>query len=161
MKYKLLIITLSVLFAFSFHFALAGTATVSWNANTEPDLAGYKVYYDTSSHSPAGSPCTKPCGQCGYASSVDVHNVTSYALSTLTDGQTYYFAVSAYDTSSNESNCSLEVSKTIAAKTYNSVDFQNLVSQWLQTGTGLSADVNSDSVVNSRDLGIMMSHWGS
>ncbi len=43
-------------------------------------------------------------------------------------------------------------------KTYNLTDFTNLVADWLQTKTS-PADVNSDGTVNSRDLGIMMSHW--
>lgn len=46
------------------------------------------------------------------------------------------------------------------SRTFGNADFSNLVSQWLQTGTGLSADVNGDQVVNTRDAGIMMSNWG-
>ena len=154
MKYKLLIITLFILFAFSFHLALAGTATVSWNANTEPDLAGYKIYYGT-------SPRSGSCPPGGYANNIDVGNVTSHTFNNLTDGATYYFSVTAYDTSSNESTCSSEVSKAMTVKTYNVSDFTNLVADWMKTGSGSPADVNSDSIVNSRDLGIMMSHWGS
>ena len=31
--------------------ALAGSATLHWQANTESDLAGYRIYYGTSSRS--------------------------------------------------------------------------------------------------------------
>jgi len=34
-----------VLFLTAWHMACAADLQVSWNANTEPDLAGYKVYY--------------------------------------------------------------------------------------------------------------------
>lgn len=88
--------------------ALAGSATLTWNANTEPDLAGYKVYYGTASHA----------GNCpaGFGSSVvSVGNVTTHTFNNLTGGQTYYFQITAVDTSNNESGCSSEVSKAIVA----------------------------------------------
>ncbi len=63
------------------------------------DLAGFKVYYGTSSRT--------------YTGSIDVGNVETYTVSGLPKGQTYYFAVTAYDTSGNESDYSNEVSKRI------------------------------------------------
>ena len=77
-------------------FALAAQIKLAWDANTESDLAGYKVYYGTSSKS--------------YAGSVDAGNVTTFTLTGLTQGQTYYIVVTAYNTSSNESGYSSEAS---------------------------------------------------
>ena len=101
----------SILFGlFISHTAFAGTAILNWNANTEPDIASYKIYYGTSSRSGTDP---KTCGLCGYSSSVSVGNVLTYTFSNLTDGLTYYFSTSAYDTSNNESSFSSEVSKII------------------------------------------------
>lgn len=75
------------------------TATFTWDANTETDLAGYKIHVGTASGS--------------YNSTVDVGNVTSHSMTNLTIGTTYYFAVSAYNTAGNESAVSNEVSKSI------------------------------------------------
>ena len=82
-----------------------GSATLTWNAPTTnadgsplTDLAGYKIYYGTSSGN--------------YSVSVDVRNVTTYTVDSLSSGK-YYFAVTAYDTSNNESGYSNEVSKQI------------------------------------------------
>jgi len=86
--------------------ALAGSATVSWNANNETDLAGYKVYY-------GASPRSGNCPTGGYPNVLNVGNVTTYTFNNLTDGSTYYFSVTAYDTSNNESTCSAEVNKVI------------------------------------------------
>jgi hypothetical protein len=82
--------------------ALAGNGSVSlsWSANTEPDLAGYNVYRSTTS----GGPYVK-------ANSVLVTG-TSYSDAGLTNGTTYYYTVTAVDTSSNESSKSSEVSAT-------------------------------------------------
>ena len=80
--------------------AMAGSATVRWQPNTEPDLQGYRVYYGTASKD--------------YGAPIDVGNVTSYTITGLDEGRTYYFAVTAVDTSGNESGFSSEVSKTIA-----------------------------------------------
>ena len=81
----------------------AADATLRWDANTEADLAWYKVYYKTGS---SGGP---------YDNTINVGNVTTYSLHGLTDGITYYFVVSAYDTEGLESNYSNEVSTDTVA----------------------------------------------
>lgn len=64
--------------------------TAQWTANPEPDLAGYILYWGS-------TPGV-------YTSNVDVGNVTSYGLPSITPLQKwYYFSVTAYDTSGNES----------------------------------------------------------
>lgn len=79
-----------------------GTAILSWNMGTENDLAGYKVYVGTrsGSYSYPGSPFT-------------IGRTTSYKVDNLPQGQTYYFALSAYDTAGNTSPLSAEVHKSI------------------------------------------------
>ncbi len=79
--------------------AWAGTATLSWDPNTETDLAGYKAYYGIASAS--------------YTQSIDVGNVLTYTINNLAEGVTYFFVVTAYNTSGNESGFSNEGSKTI------------------------------------------------
>lgn len=87
----------------NFSSALAGGVTVSWDANTEDDLLGYKIYYGTASRS--------------YDHIIDVGNVVEYDIDNLPGGHTYYFAVTAYDTAFNESDFSEEVSIFLAAQT--------------------------------------------
>ena len=70
-------------------------ANLEWDANSETDLAGYKIYYGTAS------------GQ--YASVVDVGNQTTYALAGLQVGRTYYICATAYNISGLESSYSNEV----------------------------------------------------
>ena len=79
-----------------------GSATLSWTSNSEADLAGYKLYVGTAP------------GRYTYAGSPVIIGLTgSYTLSGLPMGQTYYFALSAFDSSGNESAFSAEVSKSI------------------------------------------------
>lgn len=144
------------------NIVLAGSATITWNANTEPDLSGYKIYYGTSQRSGTDP---KICGLCGYASNVNVGNVTSYMVNNLTVGQTYYFSVSAYDTSNNESAFSAQVNKFISLTSdfnldgrVNSVDFGVMMSSWGSTARP-AADINKDGAVNAVDLGILLSQW--
>lgn len=82
-----------------FSQANAGTLTVSWAANKEPDLAGYKVYYGQASTV--------------YSSNVDAKLALKYVFSNLTEGQKYFFVVTAYDTAGNESEYSVEVSAVV------------------------------------------------
>ncbi len=73
---------------------------LAWDPNTESDVAGYKVYYGTSSGN--------------YEKAVDIGKTTEYLISGLTKGQTYYISVTAYDTASNESGFSNEVTGSAA-----------------------------------------------
>ncbi|PIS30407.1 MAG: hypothetical protein CO001_03190 [Candidatus Portnoybacteria bacterium CG_4_8_14_3_um_filter_40_10] len=164
MKHKIYIITFLALFIFAIgaDIALAGSATISWNANTESDLAGYKIYYGTASRTGTDP---KTCGLCGYSTSLNVGNVRTYTFSSLTNGQTYYFSVTAYDTSNNESSFSSQVSKFISISAdlnangrINAQDFSILMSFWGSTARP-AADVNQDGYVNAQDLSIMMSQW--
>ncbi len=81
-------------------FLHSASVSVSWNSNTEPDLAGYQVYYGTQSMN--------------YTNLVDVGNVTEYVVHGLEIGTTYYFAVTAYDENWNESDYSEEVVYQVA-----------------------------------------------
>jgi hypothetical protein len=84
------------------HLKFVGN-TLLWSAPTKnidgsrlEDLAGYKVYFGTESKK--------------YTASYDVKNITAYDIDNLIDWYTYYFAVTAYDTSENESPYSEEIS---------------------------------------------------
>ncbi len=77
--------------------------TLLWDAPTTneegaplDDLAGYRLYYGTSTGN--------------YTESFDVANVTQYTVGNLPTGLYYYFAVTAYDTQGNESAYSTEIS---------------------------------------------------
>ena len=72
----------------------AADATFTWTANTETNLAGYKIHYGTTSRN--------------YDSAVLVPKTENTAtVSGLTSGITYYFAATAYDTDNyvNIFNC--------------------------------------------------------
>lgn len=77
--------------------AFGADLLVSWDANTEDDLAGYKVYYappsewDGLTHN--GS----------YPQMFDVGNVTTYTIPDIAEGA-HGVTVTAYDTSGNESD---------------------------------------------------------
>ncbi|MGH7206021.1 MAG: BACON domain-containing protein [Nitrospiraceae bacterium] len=77
----------------------SGTATLTWNSNAEPDLAGYRIYVGLASGT--------------YGLPINVGNVTTYQVTNLALGQTYFFTLTAVDTSNNESGFSNEVSRSI------------------------------------------------
>jgi hypothetical protein len=88
-----------------------GVANLSWSANTESDLTGYRIYYGT-------SPRTGNCPPAGYPEKTDVGKTNNpgaptQAIENLTPGKTYYFSISSYDISGNESCFFEEVSKSI------------------------------------------------
>lgn len=98
--------------------ALYQSVIVQWLPNSEPDLAGYKVYYGTASQS--------------YSRIIPVGLSTQYTISDLEPGYQYYFAVAAFDTAGNESPLSNEVSifiendeQVITADHQNAYNFPN------------------------------------
>lgn len=88
--------------------APAAEVAVNWeppttNTDGSPvtDLKGYKVYTGTSSGN--------------YSENIAVGDQTTYNVKGLTEGATYYFTVTAYDSAGTESNFSNEVSATVQA----------------------------------------------
>lgn len=81
------------------------STTLNWSTpasdinGTPITVAGYKIYYGTESQT--------------YTSVIDVGNVTTYKVSGLPTGATYYFAVTAYDATGVESDPTDEQSKTL------------------------------------------------
>ena len=67
-------------------------AYISWNPNTEDDLAGYRVYYGESSYF--------------FRYNVDVGLQTFHMITELPDTGSFHFAVTAYDSNANESGFS-------------------------------------------------------
>jgi len=92
---KLNLLLFIVLTSFA-QISYGASLNLAWDANTEEDLAGYRVYYGTSTGN--------------YGEPTDVGNITEYELQGLNEGTTYYIALTAYDTSNNESEKSDEVS---------------------------------------------------
>jgi len=81
----------------------ASSVQLTWKP-PEPDVAGYKLYYDTDAGPPYEGKGVKEGD-----SPIDVKQATSYTLSGLQTNATYYFAVSAYYADGKESGFSNEV----------------------------------------------------
>lgn len=96
--------------------AHGATVRISWNGNGESDLAGYKVYYGMASGS--------------YSNIINAGLNTGADIPGLMAGVTYYFAVTAFDASNNESGFSQEAHATIPE----------------QLGDGLPVDSDMDGV---------------
>ena len=82
---------------------IASEVTLTWDPNQENDLAGYRMYYGNSTGT--------------YGPPTDLGLTTSHTVANLPEGQTYYFTLTAYDTSGNESLPSIEVPVFIASTT--------------------------------------------
>jgi hypothetical protein len=90
----------TVTVALTVNSAPTSSVTLTWNQNSESDLAGYKVYRSTTP-GVYGAPIATLQG-----------NVATYQATGLQAGTTYYFVVTAYDSSGNESGFSNEVSRS-------------------------------------------------
>ena len=134
--------------------AFSAQVSLAWDPNTESDLAGYKIHYGTTSNS--------------YSVHIDVHNVTTNTVTGLTDGQTYYFAATSYDTSGNESGYSNSVSYAVpsvngapttpATPSGPASAFINVATTFSTSAT----DPNGDSLQYQYDWGDgVLSGWGA
>ena len=77
------------------------SVTLAWDQCSDPNVAGYKIYFGTSSHD--------------YTQSVDVGNATNATITVGSAGTTYYFAATSYDSSGAESDFSAEATYTLPA----------------------------------------------
>jgi hypothetical protein len=114
-----------------------GQLLIAWNTNTEPDLAGYRIYYGYS----AGI----------YSGVVDVGFTEtpgnpSYLLSSL-KLQTTYIALTAYDNSNNESLFSSEFSATPSGQVIKGIVVTNSVEQISPTSVAPSESFGQVTVV--------------
>ena len=77
-------------------FSTAWGATLTWNANSEPDLAGYRIYHC------GQQPCNPASGTA--SSLATLGKVTSFNIGT--PAVTQYYFITAYDLANNESGSS-------------------------------------------------------
>jgi len=110
--------------AFSAMAPAGQSVTLAWNANSDPTIAGYKIYYGVTSGT--------------YNNQINAGNATSVIISGLVAGVTYYFAATAYDNLGRESGYSSEiiysVPATLAAMQIRSAP----AGQFILTATGLA-----------------------
>jgi hypothetical protein len=139
--------------------AFAAQVTLAWDPNTESDLAGYRIHYGTVNGS--------------YATHIDVHKVTSYTVTGLSEGQTYHFAATAYDSAGNESAYSSPVSYSVPGAAPGAANGAPLrpstpsgpSNAWVNVSTVFStaaSDPNGDSLQYRYDWGDgVLSAWGT
>ncbi len=131
--------------------ARAADITLLWDANSETNLSGYKVYYGTASRT--------------YLAPIVLGKQTSYTITGLAAG-TYYFAVTAFDTTGSESDFSNEVSRIIGTAAtgcdvngdgaVDALDVQALVNIILgKAAFTAAADLNRDNKADQTDLDIL------
>jgi hypothetical protein len=107
MRYILIAAVVINLVAPSIAGALTGCQiTLAWDANEEPDLAGYKIYWGRDSRS--------------YTNTIEIlcrANDVSCCEVTIGDLELgkYYFAATAFDDDDNESNYSEELDHTFTS----------------------------------------------
>lgn len=158
----------------------AGLASVSWTPPTTnadgsalTDLGGYMVFYGTTSHE--GS-CPATFGNAApYDSFIDVDaNGSGRLISGLTEGQTYYFTVVAYDNDHNLSACATEdgtgAREVSKVATYQAdfdsnhrvdiFDFNTLAANFGNTSCGASGDADRNCLVNIFDFNLLATDFG-
>jgi hypothetical protein len=171
MWYNLVILCVFIVTHITHNSAFAGEAILSWdppltNEDGTPltDLMEYKLYYGTSSGV--------------YGINLDIGNAITYKMSNLEDGIVYYFAVTAYDASGNESNFSNEVSKAMLGTPLGNIDLTSSISAnrvdgydlialemaWGATQASLNwnpmADFHVNGIIDNTDMDILISNFG-
>ncbi len=128
------IFLIAVLLVFPYPEGHCSQVTLTWDPNSEPDLAGYDIYYGTASGN--------------YQWKTDVGNVTTYTQSGLNIGATYYFAATAYNTQGLSSGFSNEVVYAVPSCTFS----------LSPSSASFSASGGSGSVVVTTQAGC---NWGT
>lgn len=106
MKKLLYLLTLGIFLAVGVGAAPENKLGLEWDANTETNLAGYKVYYNTRG---PGAPYDG-AGQVEGNSPIDVGNVVEFYFNSIDfRAEDFWFVVTAYNTEGFESGYSNEV----------------------------------------------------
>lgn len=105
MRFLKVLAAIAVVLCFvSFASAATYNVTFEWNANTEPDLAGYRLYMSSTSN------------QYTYGAANAIASVGSVTTAQVTldlpEGAVRYFVLTAFDSAGNESGPSNQVSWT-------------------------------------------------
>ena len=128
------------------------------SSSAAPDIAGYRLYYGTSSGN--------------YSQVIDVGNTTVATISNLAPGQTYFLAVTAYNTAGLESAPSNQVSfttsgtpttpsgtNTIAPAAFNRDDNNVILWRNAQTGDTWMWLMNGNSIAGAARVAIVNLSW--
>jgi hypothetical protein len=83
----------------------SSTVTLSWDKSPDVSVKGYRLH------------CGPTSGG-NYSRLVELGNVTTYTVSDLIPGQTYYCVVTAYNAAGKESPPSNEISFTVSPSTH-------------------------------------------
>ena len=92
------LLSTSLLVLAPFSGLASNSVSLAWNPSTGTNIAGYHIYYGGASGA--------------YTNIVNAGNTTNATISNLTEGNTYFFAATAYDSSGLESAFSNEISYT-------------------------------------------------
>jgi hypothetical protein len=157
-SFPLVFLNLFVLFALllSPHIAYCFDRSFAWDKNTEPDLAGYYIYYKNGS---SGSPYNGTGADEGdspikipLASLSDPEN-PEYIIHGLNGTGTFYFVATAYDIYDNESGYSAELSyqpsATLTSLSISGDDSVNESSNADYTATAFFSDGSNQNVTSS------------
>jgi Concanavalin A-like lectin/glucanases superfamily/Fibronectin type III domain len=98
-KSRLLMLWAALALPLSGQTLSAQNVTLGWPATTDPQIAGYDIYYGTASGN--------------YTSSIAVGDTTSVTISNLVVGTTYYFAATSLNGQNQQSALSAEISYTV------------------------------------------------
>jgi hypothetical protein len=109
--------------------ARAEQVSLTWDANTESDLGGYNLYYGTASQA--------------YSGVLNVGKDTQVTLNNLSQGVTYFFAVTAYDLQGAESDYSNEIDKTVVRQYRLSINKKGS-GQGIISGAGINCGADCD-----------------
>jgi hypothetical protein len=94
-------ILITIFLLFFNNKSYSAQVTLAWDPSNQSNLKGYKIYYGTVSGN--------------YQWTIDAGNETSYMVTGLNTGATYYAAATAYNNSGLESSFSNEVTFTVSS----------------------------------------------
>jgi hypothetical protein len=128
--------------------AIAASVDLEWDPNSEPELAGYKIYWSTSSGH--------------YTSGKDVGKTTTATIDGLEEGKTYYFVATAYDSQGTESDYSNQIGFTVPMSDTDGdgvADYQDAFPSDPSESTDSDGDGTGDNADKDDDNDGMLDAW--